>query len=133
MDLDEDSPLYLKTQENILDLLKGKRKPLTIGAIKRELGTDKFLADALEILVFTGVVAEEGSILLPTYKYIGIKKVGLETKVCGKCLQEKPLIEFYQEWAGSPSRMCKLCKIEAQKRRGRKPKSVGKESSTSER
>jgi hypothetical protein len=118
----EDSPAYTKTQEDVVAILKTAGHPLTMGELKRRLGSDRFLADAIEILEFMGMIGREGSVMLPTYSYIGLKKVANDKKICGNCQAEKPLIEFYQEWAGSPSRLCKTCKIASQKKRGRQKK-----------
>lgn len=119
-DYDDVSPKYVAIQGQIVDILKSTSQAMTMRQLKAELGTDEFLGDALEILIFAGIVAVEGSILVPRYRYLGEKKVATETKTCPTCQQTKPLIEFYQEWAGAPSKLCKSCKVNRQKTYRRK-------------
>lgn len=115
-----ESPAYLRMQELITELLKSERTALTARQIRSILGTDDFLGDALEILTFIGLIKVEGSVLLPKYKYNHLDELQVNMKTCDKCGDEKPLLDFYQEWSGRPSAACKTCKIAAQKKRGRR-------------
>lgn len=129
-----DSPQYIKMQEDIITLLKRRKKALTLTQIKKALGTDKFLGDALQILTFAGAVAINGSVLLPKYRFATVKDNRPTRKICANCQTEQPIKEFYQEWSGRPSARCKRCKIFNAKKRGPKPKKSlkGKKSSTRE-
>jgi hypothetical protein len=130
---DEESPLYQETKDKIVEILFESDTPMTIRQLKGIIKNDSFLADALNHLVFVGLIEDVGSLLIPKYKYLGKESVGITSKVCPNCCQEKKVIEFYLEWSGAYSKRCKACKIASSKKRGPKPKSLGKESSTSER
>lgn len=127
---ENESPLYREMQERILELLKKHREALTVRQIRTMLCCDDFLGDALEILQFIGAISAEGSVLRPKYRYISEPSAEAKKKVCGNCLIEKPLLDFYQEWSGAPARQCKDCRINAQKKRGRRR--AVKESDTDE-
>lgn len=111
---------YIKTKNRVWVLISSAEEPLTIRQLKQHFANDAYLWDALEALEVAGWIENVGSLMICKWQ---CKKQAIEdnkSKVCAGCQQEKPLIEFYQEWSGSPAKKCKQCKIASAKKRGRK-------------
>lgn len=114
----EDAPGYGETRVQILAILKKAKKPMSMRELKKKLGTDEFLWDALEALKFSGLIEDVGGVLISRFKYVAEEKQEAEkTAVCSTCRKTKPLIDFYQEWSGAPSKKCKTCKSAAVRKR----------------
>lgn len=126
----EDSPRYTAMKQAIANFLMKQTEPVTTAEVVRHVGTYDFVWDALEALESSHLITNVGGVQISRWKYKHSKtKIKTNTKHCKACDQEKPLIEFYQEWSGSPSRYCRQCKIEKVTKRGRKS---GKRLSTEE-
>lgn len=123
---------FKKTKAYVLDTLRDAHEPMTHRALKEAIGHNTYLGDAIDALITANLIEDVGGVMISRFKYIGALAEPPKTKQCKSCKVEKPLMQYYQEWAGKPSANCKDCKIKAQKRRGRKKKAQVNESDTFE-
>lgn len=122
-DIFDENPDYVATQKRVLDFIKKSKTPQTYREINVAVGKLDFVWDAIQALLFAGHIEDVGSMMISRFQFKKTKtKPKRESKKCSACKEEKPLIEFYQEWSGSPSKKCKECKIASVQKRGPKAK-----------
>ena len=125
LETSEDSPRYAQMQQKIASFIKSQTEPVTTAQVVRHVKTYDFVWDSLEFLESTKVIENVGGIQISRWVYASPKKREKPKKrKCPACQKTKALVEFYQEWSGAPSKLCKSCKTKKASTRKKKDREV---------
>jgi hypothetical protein len=128
------SEAFLKYKEKLIKVLKQSKgkKGMTLAQIKKLMGSDNFLLDALNLLQSNLEAKNVGSILIERWVYTPLAEDKSDKRRCNSCKKDLPLDKFYREWNGSRTEFCASCRMKRINREVREKKK-GKVPNTQER